>query len=90
MAKTAEFCKTGGPIAIAVYNEDGTIHTHFATTRYAAQQLAKNLGAVDITEVTCSKLFPNGPPSTSRSEGYSGSGSGRSRKSYKGSRGTGH
>lgn len=89
MAKSAEFCKTDGPVAVNIYNEDGTIHTYFARSRYAAITLAKGLGAVDIEEVTCSKLFPNGPPSTSKSARASGSGLGQSHKSSKARRGNG-
>lgn len=81
MAKIAEFTKTRGPIAVAIYNEDGSTHTHFAPTRYRAIELAKGLGAVDIQEVACSKLFPNLPAGTSQSGQSSGSGSGQQRKS---------
>jgi len=80
MAKSAEFAKTDGPIVIHVYNEDGTTHTHFARSRWAAAQLLRQLGVTDAAEVLCSKLFPNGLPSTSKSAGSRGSGSGRSRR----------
>lgn len=79
MAKIAEFAKVAGPVAVTVYNEDGSIHTHFAPTRHQAVVLAKSLGAVDIQEVACSKLFPNLPAGTSKSGASSGSHSGRSR-----------
>lgn len=88
MAKTADYSKVAGPIAVAVYNEDGSIHTHFAATKYQAVVLAKSLGAVDIQEVSPCKLFPNLPSSTSKPGRASGSGGGRSRKSSR-SKGTG-
>lgn len=78
MAKIAEFCKVAGPVAIALYNEDGSIHTHFAPTRHQAMVLAKSLGAVDIQEVAACKLFPNSSSGTSKSGRSSGSRRGRS------------